>query len=140
VLARDTRTGQEKVMALQSAVDVDDTAVQRMVEESVQFAFEDLSARQWVETKLRAQETLAAARQGLADCTNELDAACRARVAEAVAAVEAALATEDAQTQTGDPARLKAALAALDDVTRPLADLLMDKAMEALLRQRGLIQ
>lgn len=40
----------------------------------------------------------------------------------------------------GDPARLKAATAALDEATKPLADLMMDKAMEALLRKRGMIQ
>src|SRR5204862_4197712 len=36
VLARDTRTGQEKVVEMKSAVDVDDSAVQKMVEESVE--------------------------------------------------------------------------------------------------------
>jgi hypothetical protein len=35
--------------------------------------------------------------------------------------------------------RLKTAHAALDTATQPLADLLMDKAMEAMLRQRGAI-
>jgi hypothetical protein len=35
---------------------------------------------------------------------------------------------------------LLAALAALDETTRPLADLLMDRAMAAMLRKRGLIQ
>jgi len=35
---------------------------------------------------------------------------------------------------------LQAAIAALDGITRPLADLLMDKAMEAMLRKRGVIQ
>jgi hypothetical protein len=35
---------------------------------------------------------------------------------------------------------LQAALAALDETTRPLAELLMDRAMETMLRKRGLIQ
>ena len=39
VLARDTRTGREKIVEMKSAVDVDDTAVQQMVEESVEHAF-----------------------------------------------------------------------------------------------------
>src|SRR5215475_4591320 len=42
VLVRDTKTGHEKVVQIQSAVDVEDAAVQRMVEESVEHAFEDL--------------------------------------------------------------------------------------------------
>ena len=40
----------------------------------------------------------------------------------------------------GDLKKLQAAVAALDEATKPLADLLMDKAMEAMLRKRGLIQ
>ena len=58
----------------------------------------------------------------------------------ALAAVEAALATENAETQTGDTQRLQAASAALDEATQPLAELMMDRAMEAMLRKRGLIQ
>src|SRR5258706_6043264 len=56
VLARDTRTGRQTVVEMKSAVDVDDAEVQRMVEESVEHAFEDLAARRWIEAKLRAHE------------------------------------------------------------------------------------
>ena len=61
------------------------------------------------------------------------------RYALPLAVVERILAAEDPATQTGDPDKLKAAVAALDEATRPLAELLMDRAMEALLRKRGLI-
>ena len=54
VLARDTRTGREKIVEMKSAVDVDDAAVQKMVEESVEHAFEDLAARRWIEARLKA--------------------------------------------------------------------------------------
>ena len=50
------------------------------------------------------------------------------------------LAAEDPQSNIGDPAKLKAATKSLDEITKPLADHLMDKAMEALLRKRGMIQ
>ena len=139
VLARDTKTGRQKIVEMKSAVDVSDAAVQQMVEESVEYAFDDLKARQWIEAKLRAVETLKAARKGLADCASEIDDDYKTKVESAMAAMEEALATEDTGTRTGDPVRLKAANAALDEATRPLADLLMDKAMDALLRQRGLI-
>jgi molecular chaperone DnaK len=140
VLARDLKTSQEKVVEMKSAVDVDDAEVQKMVEESVEHAFEDMHARQWVEVKLRAQETVAAARKGLAEHVSELDADYVAKVKAAVSVVETALAAEDTTTKAGDPAKLKAAQASLDEITLPLADLMMDKAMEALLRKRGLIQ
>jgi molecular chaperone DnaK len=140
VLARDIKTGHQKVVQMTSAVDVDDAEVQKMVEESLEHAFDDLKARQWIEAKVRAGETIMATRKGLAECAAELEEDYRKRVEGALANVEAALATEDAKTKIGDPARLKAANAALDEVTKRLADLMMDKAMETLLRKRGLIQ
>src|SRR5205807_3875120 len=80
VLARDTKTGKEKVVEMKSAVDVDDAAVQKMVEESVEHAFEDLAARRWIEAKLKANQLLSATRKGLADCAEELEGACRAQI------------------------------------------------------------
>ena len=130
VLARDTTTGAERIVEIQSAVDVGDAAVQQMVEESVEHAFEDMDARRWVEASLKAKEALAAARSGLKDFGAELDNS--SEVQSAVASVEAVLETEDL------PA-LKAAVAQLDEASRPLADLMMDRAMERVLRQRGLI-
>jgi molecular chaperone DnaK len=138
VLARDLKTGHQMVVPMKSAVDVDDAAVQRMVEESVEHAWDDLAARRWIEAKLRAEETLAAARTGLSGVREELDPAYLAQVEEAIATVTAVLAAEDPETKTGDVNRLKAAHAQLDEVTRPLADLLMERAMEAMLARRGL--
>ena len=140
VLARDTRTGREKIVEIKSAVDVEDVAVQQMVEESVEHAFTDLAARRWIETKVRAGETLAATRKALTDSAAEIDANCREQIETAARGVEEALNTEDAASGSGDLKKLQTAVAVLDEATKPLADLLMDKAMESLLRKRGLIQ
>jgi molecular chaperone DnaK (HSP70) len=125
---------------MKSAVDVDDAAVQQMVEESVEHAFEDLAARRWVEDALRAREALSATRKGLVDFAEELDAVARGNIETAAAEVEAALGAENAETQIGDTQRLQKANAALDEATRPLAELMMDNAMANMLRKRGLIQ
>jgi molecular chaperone DnaK len=140
VLARDTQTGREKIMELKSAVDVDDVAVQQMVEESVAHAFEDLAARRWIEAKLRAQATLAATRKALADGAGEIEPDYRARIEAAARDVASALATENPGAGTGDLKSLQVTLATLDETTRPLAEMLMDRAMAAMLRKRGLIQ
>jgi molecular chaperone DnaK len=139
VLARDTKTGREKVVEMKSAVDVDDAAVQQMVEESVEHAFDDLASRRWIEAKLKANELLSATRKGLADCSNELEAGYKDQVEAALRELEQTLATENPQNQSGDLKRLQSAIATLDEATKPLADLLMDKAMEAMLRKRGAI-
>ncbi len=139
VLARDTKIGTEKIVEIKSVVDVDDEAVVKMVEESVEHAFEDLHARQWIETKIRAEEILAATRKGLAGCAEDVGADDQARIETALRDVETTLANENSETKTGDVRRLKAAADALDEATKPLADILMDRAMETLLRKRGLI-
>jgi molecular chaperone DnaK len=140
VLARDTKTSRQTVVEMKSAVDVDDAAVQKMVEESVEHAWDDLKARQWIETKLRAVETANATRKALHDCAAELEPGYTEKIRAALSEVDAILASEDAANQAGDASGLKGALARLDEVTKPLAELLMDRAMEAVLRKRGLIQ
>lgn len=139
VLARDTLTGREKVVDMQSAVDVDDADVTRMVEESVEHAFDDLAARQWIEAKLRAEETVRATESGLADMGSELDAEDRTRIEAALAAVKTVLDEVAGEDGVGDARKLKAAVGQLDEATLPLADLMMEKAMDAMLRQRGVI-
>ncbi len=138
-LARDVKTGHQKIVPMQSAVDVDDADVQKMVEESVEHAFDDLRARQWIEAKIRAGETITATRKTMAEFASELEAEYKGQLDAALEEIEAVLATEEPRTKTGDPKKLKAATAKLDEVTKPLADHAMDKAMEAMLKKRGLI-
>ena len=135
VLARDTATGREKIVPIQSAVDVSDDRVQEMVEESVEHAFEDMDARRWVEAALKAGEAVKAARDGLEAFRDELGNA--QIIDEAIAAVEGLL--QSADNDQGDLPALKAAVARLDQVTLPLADLIMDRAMEAMLRKQGVL-
>ena len=135
VLARDTTTGREKIVPIQSAVDVSDDRVQEMVEESVEHAFEDMDARRWVEAALKAGEAVKAARDGLEAFRDELGNA--QIIDEAIAAVEGLL--QSADNDQGDLPALKAAVARLDQVTLPLADLIMDRAMEAMLRKQGVL-
>jgi molecular chaperone DnaK len=139
VLARDIGTGKQKMVEMKSAVDVDDSAVQQMVEESVEHAFEDLAARHWIEAKLKANELISATRKALVDCGDELETEYKEHVEVALRAVESTVAKEDAQTKIGNAKQLQADCAALDEVTKPLAELLMDKVTEAMLRKKGLV-
>ena len=140
VLARDIKTGHQKIVEMKSAVDVSDADVQRMVEESVENAFDDLKARQWIEAKIRAGETITATRKSMAEYSQEIDPEYKQQLDAALEEIEGILGAEDPKTKTGDPTALKAASARLDEVTKPLADYAMDKVMEAMLRKRGLIQ
>ncbi len=139
VLARDTRTGHEKVVEMKSAVDVNDNDVQRMVEESVEHAFEDLAARRWIEARLKAQETLKATQIGLEQYGHEISPEQREAIQAALDQLQKILQIDESQAGPADVQRLKAEHAVLDEATKPLADLMMDRAMEAMLRKRGLI-
>ena len=124
VLARDTKTGAQKVVEMSSAVDVSDEAVEKMLEESLEHAFEDMSDRVFVEAKLKSDELLPAVRQALAQAGGELATDELALIAQRVAEVEAALAAG-----AGQP--LKRANTALDEATQRLATILIERAMRA---------
>ena len=59
--------------------------------------------------------------------------------ADALSDVEAVLESADSETECGDPTRLKEASGRLDEATKELADLMMDRAMEAMLKKRGIL-
>ncbi len=129
VLARDVKTGTEKIMEMKSAVDVSDEAVEKMISESVDHAFDDLAQRQWIDAKIKAGEMLKATRHALAEVGAKLEAAERAKIELVLREVEAALETEDPKSKIGNAQRLKAANTALDDATQRLATVLMDTSL-----------
>jgi molecular chaperone DnaK len=122
VLARDTRSGREKVVPMTSAIDVSDEAVEKMLEESLEHAFEDVNDRIFVEAKLKADELLPAVRKALEQVGDELSDEERQTIAQRVAEVEAAIAG-------GAASPLKRANANLDEATQRLATLLIERAM-----------
>jgi molecular chaperone DnaK len=123
VLARDTQTGAEKILSLTSAVDVSDEAVEAMIADSLEHAFEDMSERVWTETRLKSEEMLRAVEQAFAQLADDFAAGERARIESKAADVRAALATHET-------ARLKAANRALDDATQELAAFIVEQAMQ----------
>ena len=138
VLARDIKTGNEKIVEMRSAVDVDDDDVQQMIEESVEHAFDDIEERRWVEAQLRAEQTTEATRKGLETYGGELPEEQRAEIETALAEV-AALLTEKEKGGPVTAASLKDSNARLDSATQPLAELMMDRVMEQMLENRGVL-
>jgi molecular chaperone DnaK len=130
VLARDTQTGHEKLVELSSAVDVSDEAVEKMIAESLDHAFDDMAERLWTEAVLKSNELLPAVRSALTLVGDQIEPEDQRKINALVYEVEAAV-------KSHDPHRLKRANAGLDDGTQHLATLLIDRAMaEAAKRQR----
>ena len=140
VLARDIKTGEERIERVQSAIDVDDEAVQQMVEESVEHAFDDLAARRWIEHRLKAVAIVEATEQGLALCQSELDEGYYAELQEAVAELREAMGPDpsDNPDYVGDWQELQQRTKSLDALTADLAELQMQKLLEDLLAKKGL--
>jgi len=122
VLARDTRTGAEKIVEMKSAVDVSDEAVEAMISESLEHAFDDMSERVWTETKLKSDEMLGAVAAAFAQMADAIDPAEKTKIEQAAADVREALAGRD-------PRKLKSANDALDEATQSLAAAIVEKAM-----------
>lgn len=133
VLARDTQTNQDRVLEIRhAAVRVDDAKVEQMVAESVEYAFEDMSERQWTEAKLKANELLTAVDTALEQARELLTPQEKSSILAAAANVRASLETHAL------PA-LKSANQALDAATESLAAMLVEKAMEEMMRRKGLL-
>lgn len=128
VLARDTHTGRDTVVNLDNAaVNVDDAAVEQMVGESVDHAFEDMAARIFTEARLKADELLPAVDAALA--TGLVEENERAEIESAAAAVRAAI-------ETGAANPLKQAVQQLDRATEAVAARLVERAMDEALDRR----
>jgi len=124
VLARDTKTGAEKIVEIKSAVDVSDEAVEAMISESLEHAFDDMSERVWTETKLKSEEMLRAVDSAFAQIGDAIEPAEKEKIEEAAKAVRQALKTHDAR-------KLKSANDALDEATQDLAAAIVTRAMRA---------
>ena len=124
VLARDTFTGNEKVISINSsAVDVEDERVEKMVNESIEFAFDDMNQRIFAEAKLKSDELLPAVDNGLELVGNDLSSETTEDIRSKLEAVRKAL--------EGDCSRsLKEANDALDKATEPMAVLIIEKTLE----------
>jgi molecular chaperone DnaK len=122
VLARDTATGRDTVIDIQSAVEVSDEAVEKMLGDSLEHAFEDMDERVFTEARLKADEMLPAIDSALAQLGDGVPADVRAAILELAGKARAAIASRS----TGD---LKKLLAELDTLTEPLAAALLEKAM-----------
>ena len=123
VLARDTKTGKEKIVEMKSAVDVSDEAVEAMLAESLEHAFEDVSERVWTETKLKAEEMLAAVDSAMQLVGDKIDTLEKKKILALADELRGAI--ESRQTQ-----QLKKATEALDTATQDLAALVVERAMK----------
>jgi molecular chaperone DnaK len=122
VLARDIRTGREKIVEMKSAVDVSDEAVESMLAESLEHAFDDVSERIWTETKIKSEEMLTSVDSALQIVCDKIETSEKEKILQLVDEVRKAIETRQVQ-------KLNEANEALDAGTQHLAALVVEQAM-----------
>ena len=122
VLARDTSTGRDSVLEIQSAIEVADEAVEKMLGDSLDHAFEDMDERVFIEAKLKAEEMLPAVKNALSQLGEGVDPITRDAVAALVCQIHEKIAVKST-------CELKAHLEELDQLTEPLAAALVESLL-----------
>ena len=123
VLARDVATGRERVVEMASAVEVSDEAVEKMLEDALENAMDDMNARAFTEARLKAEEMLPSLEKALALAGGRLEEFERKHIETCAAEVRRLL-------DGGAAPPLKRAVAALDEATQTLAAHLMEQALQ----------
>jgi molecular chaperone DnaK (HSP70) len=135
VSARDLHTGKQHSIEVQPSYGLDDAEVERLLEESMEYAEQDFSERQLIESRNEAELMLRATEKALAreqaEAPGELPADERRALDGAVAALREALAGTDYK-------RIRAFVDVLNQATMPLAERMMNRALAATLEGKRL--
>jgi molecular chaperone DnaK len=123
VLARDIATGRDTKVSMKSAVEVSDAAVEKMLADSLEHAFDDMTERAFAEACLKADEMLPAVETALERLGDEVSEEQRHEILTLVAQIYEARAAHSLK-------RLRKSLGDLDRVTEPLAARLVEAILK----------
>ena len=122
VSAKETTTGIEQKVTVKPSYGLDDATVERMLLEALDHGEEDLNGRRLAESRVEAGRILSATQRALSADPDLLDAAEASKIEVACDRLEDAARGEK-------PARIAAAIEALDDATKAFAARRMNRAM-----------
>ena len=124
VAARDLRTSEQHTVEVQPSYGLSDTEIERMLEESIEYAEQDFAERQVIEARTEAETILAATDKALADPrSQEISAAERKAIAESEAQLRVALAGSDYKL-------MRTRIDEINAATAHLAEVLMNGALQ----------
>ena len=137
VAARDLRSGQQHTIEVQPSYGLNDEEVERMLEESIEFAEQDFAERQLIEARTEADAILHATEKTLAEpraagiAASELSADERRAIAESVAQLKSAVASTDYKL-------VRQRIDELNQATMRLAEIMMNSALQTALHGKRL--
>ena len=132
--AKDVRTGEQHVIEVQPSYGLNDNDIERMLEESIEYAEQDFAERQTIEARTEAESILTATNKALASANsgglNEME---RARIDTSIAALKSAV-------QGSDYKLIRRQIDELNNATEHLAELLMNSAVQSALQGKNLAE
>jgi Fe-S protein assembly chaperone HscA len=132
--AKDMRTGEQHSIAVQPSYGIDDSEIERMLEESIEYAEQDFAERQVIEARTEAESILTATAKALASPQ------AAGLSAEERAGVEASVAALKESVSGTDYKLIRKCIDELNHATEHLAELLMNSAVSSALEGRKLAE
>jgi molecular chaperone DnaK len=134
VAAKDLRTGEQRTIEVQPSYGISDNEIERMLEESIEYAEQDFAERQVIEARTESESILAATAKALANTQSAN------LPAEEVAAIETAIAALKEAAAGPDYKLIRKCIDDLNHATEHLAELLMNSAVTSALQGRNLAE
>jgi molecular chaperone DnaK (HSP70) len=130
--AKDVRTGEEHSIEVQPSYGISDSEIERMLEESIEYAEQDFAERQAIEARTEAESILTATAKALAtEQASTLPAEERAKIESAVKALR--------EASSGNDYRLmRKKIDELNEATNHLAETMMNSAVNTVLQGKRL--
>jgi Fe-S protein assembly chaperone HscA len=134
VAAKDMRTGEQHSIEVQPSYGINDAEIERMLEESIEYAEQDFAERQLIEARTESEAILSATTKALANPQSaEISAAERSNIEAAIAALKQSAAGADYKL-------IRKRIDDLNHATEHLAELLMNSAVSTALAGRNLAE
>src|SRR5712692_1676291 len=134
VAAKDLRTGGGHSIEVQPSYGINDSEIERMLEESIEYAEQDFAERQLIEARTESESILTATAKALANSqVAGLSAEEGAKIAASLAALKEAAAGSDYKL-------IRKRIDELNHATEHLAELLMNSAVSTALEGRKLAE
>jgi molecular chaperone DnaK len=134
VAAKDMRTSQGHSIEVQPSYGINDSEIERMLEESIEYAEQDFAERQLIEARTESEAILTATAKALANPqVAALSAEEGAKIAASVAELKEAAASSDYKL-------IRKRIDELNHATEHLAELLMNSAVSTALEGRKLAE
>ena len=132
--AKDLRTGEQHSIEVQPSYGINDNEIERMLEESIEYAEQDFAERQLIEARTESESILTATAKALAnEQSTSLQSEERARIDAAIAALK--------ESVTGTDYKLiRKRIDDLNHATEHLAELLMNSAVTSALQGKNLAE